>query len=286
MSRTDRRLIAEASVPLPGDGMPRSAPRLRGRTARLLVAAAAAVALAALVAHWLAQRWSHVAIDDARVAGSLVTVSSEVGGRVDAVRVVVGDTVAKGDLLVAIDPGEAELELQGLEAQIAGLAAHQDQLRAQQQMIRTQVASSLAAGRAQIAAAEANHKASEAALRNAESRFDRVSALASRQVVAAQDLDAAREERDTVRQQELATAAAIQVARANLAVSQAEEGQIAILDRQIATLDAEASALAAQRDRARLDVSHHEMRAAFDGVIDSTFVDIGEYVSPGTRLLI
>src|SRR5690606_14193692 len=42
----------------------------------------------------------------------------------------------------------------------------------------------------------------------------------------------------------------------------------------------------AERDRKRLDIAHGTIRASFDGVIGTTFVDAGEYVSPGTRLLV
>ncbi|MCT9000586.1 MULTISPECIES: hypothetical protein [Chelativorans] len=67
---------------------------------------------------------------------------------------------------------------------------------------------------------------------------------------------------------------------------EADEAQLGVLERQIATLGAQIEALTAQIEQKRIDLAKREIRANFDGVIDSTFVDADEFVSPGTRLLI
>ena len=242
--------------------------------------------LAVLGKDWLVGRWAQVSLTDARIAVSLITVSSEVSGRVVSVPVTGGDTVSKGALLVSIDAEKAVLLLQGLDARLTGLAAHQAQLRTQQDMIRSQVASRLAAGRAQLDAAKANHEASVAALRNTQSRFDRVNELAARAITSAQVLESAQTALDTALQKEISAKAAIATATANLAVIRSEEARISVLDQQYATLDAERAALMAERAQRQIDLSRREISAAFDGVVDRTFVDPGEYVSPGTRLLL
>ena len=235
---------------------------------------------------WLAARWTHVFLDDARIAGNMVTVSSEVSGRIATLPVIAGDKVVRGQVLATIDTASALQELKGLEAQSSGVRSQQSQLRAQQDYIRAQVASKLEAARAQIAAAKAAHAAAEAALDNAQSQFDRVKALAEQNVLSDQQLDDAKARLAAATQQELSTAAGVETAKANLQVVEAEAGQIGVLERQIATLDAQIEALTAQVEQKRIDLARHEIRAAFDGVIDGTFVDAGEYVSPGTRLLI
>ena len=253
---------------------------------RVLLAIAGLAVAAVLGWPWLAERWSHVAINDARVAANLVSLSSEVNGRVTTVSVIAGDRVEKGQLLASIDEAQALLEVQALDAQLTGIEAQQEQLRSQQAMIRTQVTAKLAAAQTQITGAEANHKASEAVLQNARSRFERVTSLVRSNVSSAQTLEEAQSALSTAEQQEQATAAGIETATANLAVIQSEEAQISVLDRQIATLDAQKAALAAERAQKQIDLARREIRAEFNGVIDSTFVDAGEYVSPGTRLLI
>lgn len=262
------------------------APRRIGGRFRLLLGVVVVAFAGALAAPWLAERWTHVSINDSRIAGNLVTVSSEVSGRVTSVPVIAGDRVRKGQLLAGIDREQTLLELQALDAQIVGIEAQQSQLRTQQQMIRTQVAAKLAAGRTEIKAAEANHRSSEAVLQNARSRFERISSLVKSNVSSAQTLEEAQAALSTAEQQEQATAAGIETATANLVVIQSEEAQITVLDRQIATLDAQKTELVAEREQKRIDLARCEIRAEFDGVVDSTFVDAGEYVSPGTRLLI
>ena len=268
------------------DGAPPPSRRTRGGRLRLFFAAAAIVAVALATWPWLAARWTHVAIDDARVAANLVTVSSEVSGRVVSVPVIVGDRVARGQVLATIDDEQAALELKALEAQMAGLDSQQDQLRAQQEMVRIQVEARLAAGRTQIAAAEAGHRASEAALTNAQSRFDRISRLAESNVTSEQAREEAQAALAAAREQERVAAAGIDTARANIEVVQSEAAQVAVLERQIATLEAQKGALAAQKEQKNVDLSRRQIRAGFDGVVDATFVDAGEYVAPGTRLMI
>lgn len=260
--------------------------RRRGRPLRIGILVMVIAALAVFGGRWLAARWSQVSIDDARVAASLVTVSSEVSGEVLAIPVTAGARVEAGKLLVSIDHEQAELIVAGTEARIAALDSQVEQLRAQKDMIRSQIESRLAAARAQIAAADANHAASEAELRNAQSRFDRIATLASRRIASQQDKEDAQARLDTARQQELATAAATESARANLDVVQSDAGQLAVIDRQIARLAAEKTGLEAERAQRLIDLRNSEVLAAFTGVVDATFVDQGEYVTPGTRLLI
>jgi membrane fusion protein, multidrug efflux system len=239
----------------------------------------------AVLGHWLMNRWTHVYVVDSRIAANVITVSSEVEGRVTTIPVVAGDRIAKGDRLVGIESRQAELELQRIHAEIARIEAEQSELRAQQAMIRTQVESKLEAAEAELAAAEADHRASEAELQRARSEYERVNSLFERGVVASQRFEEAQARFASAQQQELHTAAEINRARASMAVTKAEEAQIAVLDRQIATLDAEKTAQVAGRRQQLVDLERRDLRAAFDGDIDQTFVDVGEYVSAGTRLL-
>jgi membrane fusion protein (multidrug efflux system) len=258
------------------------------RTRRLLrlgtIGLLLVVGIAAL-GHWLASRWTHVYVVDSRIAADVITMSSEVEGRVTSIAVVAGDRVARGDLLVSIESRQARLELQRIDAEIARIEALQSELRAQQDMTRRQLASKLEAARAELAAGEADHHASEAELQQARSDYERVSSLFDRGVVASQRFEQAQMRFASAEQQELHAAAEIDRARAALAVTEAEEAQIAVLDRKIATLDAEKAAQLARRAQQLIDLEHRELRAPFDGVIDQTFVDPGEYVEAGTRLL-
>ena len=280
-----------AETPKPAETIDEPTPEKRkGRQGRRMVRTVALVAALGAAVYftypWLMARWTHVFLDDARVAASMIDVSSEVSGRVTTLPVIAGDEVLRGQVLATIDAASVSQELKGLHAQVAGIRSQQNQLRAQQDLVRAQVASKLDAARSQITAAEAAHAAAEAALDNAQSQFERVKSLAGRNVLSAQQLDDATARLAAARQQARSAAAGIETARANLEVVKADKAQIDVLERQIATLDAQIEALTAQIAQKRIDLERREIRAEFDGVIDSTFVDAGEYVSPGTRLLI
>ena len=271
-------------------GTAETPPAKKSGRARRFARATALFAVLGFVAYftypWLAARWTHVFLDDARIAANMIAVSSEVSGRIISLPVIAGDKVVRGQVLATIDAASASQELKGLEAQVTGVKSQQDQLRSQQGFVRGQVAAKLQAAEAQIAAAQASHAAAEAALQNAQSQFDRVKALAGRNVLSAQQLEDSDARLAAATQQERLTAAGILTARANLEVVTAEEAQIGVLDQQIATLDAQVEVLSAQIEQKRIDLGRRDIRAEFDGVIDSTFIDAGEYVSPGTRLLI
>ena len=258
----------------------------RSRWQRLAVIGVVVLATLALGAHWLTSRWSHVVITDARIAASMTPVPSEVSGQVTDVSVNGGTDVAAGTVMIAIDAEQAELIVAGIRSEIDGVAARREQLRAQQDMIRARTDSRLEAARAQIAAAEANLASSRSGEQDARTRFDRISALAERRVASAQDLDAASIALDTARSQTRAAAASVETARANLAVIEAEAAEISVIERQIATLAAEQAGLEARLAQRRIDLERRQVPAAFDGVVDAVFVDPGEYVTPGTRMLI
>lgn len=256
------------------------------RTRRLVLAAIAILVLGVFIVPWVISRWTHVTMDDARIAANLIVVSSEVSGRVVAVTIIPGDIVKQGQVLVTIDREQADWQLKALAAQITAVEAQQNQLRAQQHLIQEQLASKLRAARAAITAAEASYETREAVLQNIKSRFDRVNALSARGVATAQQLDEVKTQLITAQQEKRSAEAGVEASRANVAVVQADEAQIAVLNRQIVTLDAQKSALVADREQRRIDLGRREITSAFDGVVDMTFVDPGEYVAPGSRLLI
>ncbi|WP_066919915.1 HlyD family secretion protein [Steroidobacter denitrificans] len=234
---------------------------------------------------WLHHRATHIHVTDSRIASHVVVLSSEVTGRLLAIPVVVGQHVSKGDLLAAIDRSQSRLQLREIEARMEAVSAQQAQLRAQQDMVRRQVNGRLQAARSQLLAAEADRHGKMAERDNARDELERLSALYKTGAVSAQLLDTTRAQFISTQQQELRAAAGIDTARANLTSVQAEEAQAVVLERQITMLEAQKAALAAQRQQQLIDLDKRAIHAQFDGVIDQTFAEAGEYVSPGMRVL-
>ncbi len=258
--------------------------RSRTRWTRLIVIGGLVAVAVWLAAPWVAARFTKVHINDARIAAKVVTISSEVAGRVTAMPVLVGDAVAKGDLVAAIDRTSAEPQLDAVLSRLAATDAQLAELRARKVLLERQLSARRDAALAGIAAAEANHQASLAVLTNARTRHERAIKLAEQNITSQQNLDESQAALDTAAQQERAAFAAIENARASLAIVEADGEQMNVLESQIASVLAGRAGIEADRTLMEIDLAHRTITARFDGIIDGTFVDVGEYVTPGTRI--
>ncbi|EIE51239.1 secretion protein [Salipiger aestuarii] len=258
--------------------------RSRTRWARLIVIGGVLAVAVWLAAPWLAARFTQVHIDDARIAANVVTVSSEVAGRVTAIPVLVGDAVEKDDLVAAIDRTSAQPQLDAVLSRLSATDAQLAELRARKVLLEKQLSARRDAALASIAAAEANHAASLAVLTNAQTRHERAIKLAAQKIMSQQTLDEAKAALDTAAQQERAAFAAIESAQASLAIVEADGEQMNVLESQIASVLAGRAGTEADRSLKEIDLAHRTITAQFDGIVDGTFVDVGEYVTPGTRI--
>lgn len=119
---------------------------------------------------------------------------------------------------------------------------------------------------------------------NARARQERAIKLTEQNITSQQTLDETQAALDTAAQQERAAFAAIESARASLAIVEADGEQINVLESQIASVLAQRTGTEADRSLKEIDLAHRMITAQFDGLVDATFVDVGEYVTPGTRI--
>ena len=269
-----------ADKPAPS-GPPR---RSRTRWTRLIVIGGVVAVSVWLAAPWLAARFTQVHINDARIAAKVVTVSSEVAGRVMEMPVLVGDTVKKGDLVAAIDRAYSQPQLDAVLSRLAATDAQLEELQARRVLLEKQLSARRDAALAGIAAAKANHEASLAVLTNAHARHQRAIRLAEQNITSQQTLDESQAALDTATQQERAAFAAIESAQASLAIVEADGEQMNVLESQIASALAGRAGTEADRSLKEIDLALRTITAQFDGIVDGTFVDVGEYVTPGTRI--
>jgi len=266
-----------ASVAFPRPG--------RARPWRLYGAILAALIVLGAGGWWLWQQFTHVFVTDARVAADIVAVSSRVPGWVTAVEVIVGDSVHKGDILVRIDDRESRLRAQELDAQLAGIARRREEIEARILLTDRQTQTRITARQAAVRAAKAVLAAATAQRDLAKLENDRAEKLAPGGAISRTHLDQTRATLETTRQQVLSAQADIENARATVAEAEAAREELAVLQRQLAGLDPQEQRLRAQRERAALDLEDRTIVMPFAGVVDQTFVDEGEYVTPGQRLL-
>ena len=204
--------------------------------------------------------WIHssgvVSTDDARVKGTIVSVSSRVSGRVEELLVNEGDEVQAGQILAKLD--SRELAAQAAQAK-ANLSAAQAKLAGLKAGSRPQ----------QIAQAEAGTAQASANLENARKAYERAEALYQQGAISAQQLDSA--------QTALALAEA-QYSAAGQSLSLTAEGA-RVEDIQAAEAQVEQAAAALKN--AELQLDNAVIKAPLTGVIALKSVNIGESVTSG-----
>ncbi len=234
---------------------------------RILVVGVVALlifALAAWLIDYLLVGQYFVSTDDAYIAADSSMISAKISGYVVAVPVEDDQMVKRGDLLAMIDPRDYQVALAGAiadtQAARAAIASDQAQLSLQQ---------------AKIAAAQAAVSGDQARLRFAaenQRRYARLSGTGA-------STEQAGNQADT----DLATA------QANLAADQAgligAQRTTGVLDAAVAQATASLAQSQAHESQARLDLSHTQIRAPFDGMVGDKTVAVGDYLQTGTEIM-
>lgn len=201
---------------------------------------------------WVSQRY--VSTDDAYVDASEAEITPQVEGTISDVPV--NDTmhVRRGQVLVRLDPADAQLAVAQAEANFS-----QVQRRVSQYFANAKGAAADVASRA-------------ADLQRANQDFARRNALASTGAVSGDELTAARN--------------ALESARAALVSSeQTLASQEAMIRGTDVAHHPEVLAAQAALDKARLDLSRTVIRAPFDGIVAQNTAQIGQRVNVGAVLM-
>lgn len=232
------------------------------------------------------QRLIYVYEYDARIAGDMVTVSSRVAGWVTVLPVTEGQQIGGGQMLVKIDDRESKLLIKQLQAQIDAVAAQRARLVAERKLVDIQTETRVNTQVAAVSAANAAVSALKPQLDNAKSQFARDEALFAKKVVSRRQFDQTRTTMQQIDGDYRTRVAELEEARNKLREARAERQRLAVLDNEIAILVHEEDELKAQLDRQRLDVEDRTIGSPVSGVVDRVFVEEGEYVTPGQRLLL
>jgi membrane fusion protein (multidrug efflux system) len=215
--------------------------------------AAAVLAVAALLI-WLIQYilvgQYFVSTDDAYLAADSSLIAAKISGYVTDVAVRQDEPVKQGQLLVTIDPADYQNTLNAAEAAVANDQA------------------ALVLQQAKIAAAQATLKGDQAHEVFAAQDQLRYSSLTATGASTKQQADQA----DT----------SLAVAQAQIAEDQAN---LQAAQAQIGVLQAAVAADEARAAQARLDLSHTQVVAPFDGMVGNKTVAVGDYLQPGAQVM-
>jgi membrane fusion protein (multidrug efflux system) len=213
------------------------------------------VAVAALAgSHWYVQSLTTVFTDDAYVDAPLAEITPQVDGTIQ--QVLVSDTqhVERGDLLVQLDPADADLAVQQARANY-----EQALRRVQQYNANANAASAGVTGK------QSNLKRAELDLRR-RARISEAGAVSAEEISNARNaVDSARSELSMAQQQLLARQSLIQGTDA--------------------AHNPEVLAAKAVLDKALLDLERTAIRAPVDGVVASRHAQIGQRVKLGSTLM-
>lgn len=172
-----------------------------------------------------------------------------------------------------------------LDARIAGVGARRAELQARIAMVDRQTLSQEEAARARLASARAAQMSAEADRIFAESEHTRARDLTASGSGTRQRLDQTLALMAVARHRVQAASAEIEAAEAQIAAAAAAREELNVLSRQLDALAPQEAELRAQRDRAALDLHDRTIRMPFDGIVDRIFVDPGEYVTAGQRMM-
>lgn len=288
MNQLSPKQDAQLDIPAVSDSPPPAPPRGR----RVFVVARGLLLLTLLVAmgFWAAQ-WARTAFlyvheTDARIMADLVSIGSEVDGRLLSRAVDEGDRVTKGQVLAVIDSRAATLKLKETEAERATIHAELARVEAESRMIGKQIETRILSDRSKLAEAEANHSVYLHEQTFAENDFNRIKKLAQSGAVSTSRLDRARTDFFKARQEMLKAETEITTARALLDEAVADRGRLMVKQAERAELEARLAEIEARIESQGNDIADRTVTSPMDGVVGRTFVKSGEYLSEGQRLLV
>ena len=229
-------------------------------------------------------RFTHVYEYDARIAGSLITVSSRVAGWVTEMSISEGDDISKGQVIVQIDSREAKLLAQQLVARMQGVEAERQRLIAEKGLVDLQTKSRYRTQKSVLGTAQAAVSSLKPQLQLARTEFKRTKSLFDKKIISRKQFDESQAREQQLSGEYIRAVAEVQASRDKLLEAEADRARLNVLDSEIAKLKYEEGWLRAQWQQQKLDLSDRSIRAPVNAVVDKTFVEIGEYVTPGQRL--
>lgn len=271
--------VAEVPAPLP------TRRRLRVAPLQPLIITLVVLGAIAFGANEIYMRATHVSEYDARVTADIVTMSSRAEGWVTELPALEGMTVNGGQVIVRIDDRVAKLRTEALQAQLNAVQTDRNRLLAERRMIENQASAKTRTRTSGVRATEAARNALDSDILLAKQELDRSRALSQRGMVTLKQLETAQADvTRLVSTQRKLDAERLQ-AEGSLGEAVAERDRLEVIDGQIAGLNPVEANLQAQLRQQQIDVGDRTIKSPVPAVIDRVFVEPGEYVLAGQRIL-
>lgn len=278
-----------------------------------LAMAAFALIVVAAAAYYVRSAFVYEGTDDAQVDGHIMPISARIGGHVLDVRVIEGQVVHAGDVLVTIDPSDYKIAAQQAQADLADAEAAAASARWNVPITSVSARSNLDSAKTAVSNAEAavraeqqDYDAAQAAVAQAEANavksdadLERYKKLVAKEDISQQQYDAAvatdKADRAAV-ESALAGLEGAQdgVAQAKGKLLQAHDDlrhaqtapeQVSLVRATAESDEAKVLQHKAQFAQAELNLGYTVIRAPVTGIIGKRSVEAGENVSIGQELL-
>jgi len=236
-------------------------------------------------ADWIYYRWTHVYLDDARVDGEVITISSRVSGWITELPVIEGDRVKKGQLLARIDDRDMVLQREVLVARLKAIENQAAATQAQTGQVDQETLGKYESETNRLAAAQAEAASLAVQLKQALDDYQRAKELAEEKWLSPQAMERARTTYEQVRENHRKAQSEVAAARGMLSSAGGSRRQLQVMARQLLVLQYQADEILAEIRRRDVDIADRIIASPADGLVVMTFARRGEHVSPGQRIL-
>lgn len=280
MSERDAADTAGASTP----DAQRARMRLPGR-GKAWVLGLAALLLVLWAGKWLFHRVTHLQVDDARIDGEVIAISSRVSGWITELPVIEGDEVKKGQILARVDDRDSVLQREVLLSRLRATEGQMAVVRAQTGQVDQETLGKFQSETNRLVAAEAEVAALEAQLNQAREDYKRARDLTEAKWLSQQAMERARTAYQQAQETHRKALADVAAARGTLSAAGGSRRQLQVMERQLLVLARQAEEIRAQLQRQEVDIADRVIASPADGIVVMTFVRKGEHVSPGQRIV-
>ena len=195
-----------------------------------------------------------------------------------------GDALAAGSVIVQVDDRESQTSANELGAQLSGVTAQKNRLQSERRLVSIQIESRLVSERSRMQTAEVTVSALRPQLELARREFERTTKLFTDNVSSRRQLEQSESKLQQLDREYRVAVAEKGSANSRVAEADAEKARLDVLAADLQVLEQKANEIQARIDRQKLDILDRTVKSPISGVVDKTFVDSGEYVTPGQRL--
>jgi membrane fusion protein (multidrug efflux system) len=239
----------------------------------------------AWLAWWFYDRTQYLYVTDARVSSTLVSVSSRLPGLLIDFRVKEGQQVKKGEVLVAIDTRDADLQMVELEANLHTSELDYQRLQSEFALRVRQIDSAIAVSRSRHETAEIEMSEATVVGRQADKDLIRANSLLKQNMIPEGSWESTKTSSDMAVQALQVSKARVATAAAELTAAEIRTDELKVLQHELGIIRSQQLELEANRTRLQNTLTDYQIKSPRDGVVDETFANSGEYVYPGQRIL-